>query len=224
MSINELKKLSSRELNKFMSKITAKEVKEILNNENLGGGLSKYNKDILVDILLDLIYETNESGLMGTLKPKKVKKSNKRKIKIEENKEDTLLETISKVAKDILENLVVDPEQYYEEYLEQHEEENERLEALGTMGEMMRASFFRNKILDMLTDKIKEVTKKSYIDYMFDDDANEVLVEESLKIGKVIHRQLAKYYHPDKATGDTEKFKNIQADYERFKVEIETFK
>ena len=223
MSINELKKLSPRELNKFMSKITAKEVKEILNNENLGGGLSKYNKDTLVDILLDLIYETNESGLMGTLKPKKVKKSNK-KIKIKENKEDTLLETISKVAKDILENLVVDPEQYYKEYLEQHEEENERLEAWGTMGEMMRASFFREKILNMLTDKIREITGKRYIDYAFDDDVNRVLVEESLKIGKVIHRQLVKYYHPDKSTGDTEKFKNIQSDYERFKVEIEEFK
>ena len=223
MGINELKKLSPRELNKFMSKITAKEVKEILNNENLGGGLSKYNKDTLVDILLDLIYETNESGLMGTLKPKKVKKSNK-KIKIKENKEDTLLETISKVAKDILENLVVDPEQYYKEYLEQHEEENERLEAWGTMGEMMRASFFREKILNMLTDKIREITGKRYIDYAFDDDVNRVLVEESLKIGKVIHRQLVKYYHPDKSTGDTEKFKNIQSDYERFKVEIEEFK
>ena len=219
MSINELKKLSPRELNKFMSKITAKEVKEILNNENLGGGLSKYNKDTLVDILLDLIYETNESGLMGTLKPKKVKKSNK-KIKIKENKEDTLLETISKVAKDILENLVVDPEQYYEEYLEQHEEENERLEVWGNMGENVRVSFFRKKIYDMLTGKIREITKKRYISYMNDKDASKVLADEAFKIGKVIYKQLAKYYHPDKSTGDTEKFKNIQADYERFKIEI----
>lgn len=222
MSINELKKLSSRELAKFTSKTTAKEIKEILNNENLGGGLSKYNKDTLVDILLDLIYDTNESGLIDTLKPKKVRKS--KKVKIKENKEDTLLETISKVAKDILENLVVDPEQYYEEYLEQHEEENERLEAWGAMGEMMRESFFKKKILDMLTGKIREITKKRYMDYMYDDDANRVLVEESLKIGKEIHRQLAKYYHPDKSTGNTEKFQNIQADYERFKVEIEEFK
>lgn len=222
MSINELKKLSPRELNKFMSNITAKEIKEILNNENLGGGLSKYNKDTLVDILLDLIYDTNESGLIDALKPKKTRKVKKAKIK--ENKEDTFLETISKVAKDILENLVVDPEQYYEEYLEQHEEENERLEAWGTFGEMMRESFFKKKILDMLTGKIKEITKKRYMDYMYDDDANRVLVEESLKIGKEIHRQLAKYYHPDKSTGDTEKFQNIQADYERFKVEIEEFK
>lgn len=223
MSINELKKLSPRELNKFMSNITAKEIKEILNNENLGGGLSKYNKDTLVDILLDLIYKTNDSGLMDTLKPKKVRKS-KKKIKIEENKEETVSETMSKVAKDILENLVVDPEQFYEEYLEQHEFENERLEAWGTMGEMMRESFFKEKIFNMLTDKVKEITGKRYMDYMFDDEANRVLVEESLKIGKVIHRQLAKYYHPDKATGNTEKFKNIQADYERFKVEVETFK
>ena len=219
MSINELKKLSSRELNKFMSNITAKEIKEILNNENLGGGLSKYNKDTLVDILLDLIYDTNESGLIGTLKPKKVRK-NKNKIKIKENKEDTLLETISKVAKDVLENLVVDPEQYYEEYLEQHEEENERLEAWGTFGENVRVSFFRKKIYDMITGKVKEITKKRYTSYMNDEDAKKVLADEAFKIGKVIYKQLAKYYHPDKSTGDTEKFKNIQADYERFKIEI----
>lgn len=223
MSINELKKLSPRELNKFMSKITAKEVKEILNNENLGGGLSKYNKDTLVDILLDLIYETNESGLMDTLKPKKVRKS-KNKVKIEENKGNTFLETIPKVAKDILENLTVNPEQYYEEYLEQHEFEEERLEVYNDMiKESVRTSFFIEKIFDMLIDKTEEITKEDYTDYLFDDDVDKVIKEEASKIGKVIHRQLAKYYHPDKATGDTEKFRNIQEDYERFKIEIKEF-
>ena len=223
MSINELKKLSPRELNKFMSKITAKEVKEILNNENLGGGLSKYNKDTLVDILLDLIYETNESGLMDTLKPKKVRKS-KNKVKIEENKGSTFLEAIPKVAKDILENLTVNPEQYYEEYLEQHEFEEERLEVYNDMiKESVRTSFFIEKIFDMLIDKTEEITKEDYTDYLFDDDVDKVIKEEASKIGKVIHRQLAKYYHPDKATGDTEKFRNIQEDYERFKIEIKEF-
>lgn len=223
MSINELKKLSPRELNKFMSNITAKEIKEILNNENLGGGLSKYNKDTLVNILLDLIYETNESGLMDTLKPKKVRKS-KKKAKIEEGKEDTFLETISKVAKDILENLTVDPEQYYEEYLEQHEEEEERLEVYNDMMKnSVRISFFNSKTFDMLSDKVEEVTKKELIDYIFDEEADKVIKKEAFKIGKAIHRQLVKYYHPDKATGDTEKFKNIQADYERFKIESKEF-
>ena len=223
MSINELKKLSPRELNKFMSKITAKEVKEILNNENLGGGLSKYNKDTLVDILLDLIYETNESGLMDTLKPKKVRKS-KNKVKIEENKGSTFLEAIPKVAKDILKNLTVNPEQYYEEYLEQHEFEEERLEVYNDMiKESVRTSFFIEKIFDMLIDKTEEITKEDYTDYLFDDDVDKVIKEEASKIGKVIHRQLAKYYHPDKATGDTEKFRNIQEDYERFKIEIKEF-
>lgn len=222
MSINELKKLSPRELNKFMSNITAKEIKEILNNENLGGGLSKYNKDTLVDILLDLIYETNDSGLIDTLKPKKVRKNKKAKIK--ENKKDIFLETIPKVAKDILENLVVDPEQYYEEYLEQHEEEEERLEVYNDMmKESVRESFFREKTFDMLIDKTEEITKEDYADYIFDDDVDRVLLEEASKIGKAIHRQLVKYYHPDKATGDTEKFRNIQADYERFKIQIKEF-
>lgn len=222
MSINELKKLSPRELNKFMSNITAKEIKEMLNNENLGGGLSKYNKDTLVDILLDLIYETNDSGLMDTLKPKKARKNKKAKIK--ENKKDTFLETIPKVAKDILKNLVVDPEQYYEEYLEQHEEEEERLEVYNDMmKESVRESFFREKIFDMLIDKTEEITKEDYADYIFNDDVDRVLSEEASKIGKVIHRQLVKYYHPDKATGDTEKFRNIQADYERFKIQIKEF-
>lgn len=223
MSINELKKLSPRELNKFMSNITAKEIKEILNNENLGGGLSKYNKDALVDILLDLIYETNESGLMDTLKPKKVRKS-KKKAKIGESEEDTFLETISKVAKDILENLTVDPEQYYEEYLEQHEEEEERLEVYNDMMKnSVRISFFNSKTFDMLSDKVEEVTKKELIDYIFDEEADKAIKKEAFKIGKAIHRQLVKYYHPDKATGDTEKFKNIQADYERFKIESKEF-
>lgn len=227
MSINELKKLSPRELNKFMSKITAKEVKEILNNENLGGGLSKYNKDTLVDILLDLIYETNDSGLMDTLKPKKVRK-NKKKVEIEGSKkktrvkEDVFLEDISKIAKDIVGSLTIDPEQYYEEYLEYDNEESS-LEAYGeTVENILRIPFFDSKTFDILSDKVEEITGKDLIDYVFEEDVNKVIKEETFKIGKVVYKQLVKYFHPDKTTGDTEKFKRIQEDWERFKNKNKT--
>ena len=65
MSINELKKLSPRELNKFMVRVTAKEIEEILNNENIK--ISDYNRDTLIDILLNLIYDDN-SNMIGRLR------------------------------------------------------------------------------------------------------------------------------------------------------------
>ena len=66
MSINELRKLSPRELNKFMSNITAKEIKEMLNNENIK--ILDCDRDTLIDILLNLIYDNDNSNMIGRLR------------------------------------------------------------------------------------------------------------------------------------------------------------
>ena len=66
MSISELKKLSPRELNKFMSNITAKEIKEMLNNENIK--ILDCDRDTLIDILLNLIYDNDNSNMIGRLR------------------------------------------------------------------------------------------------------------------------------------------------------------
>lgn len=226
MSINELKNLSPRELNKFMSNITAKEIKEMLNNENLGGGLSKYNKDTLVDILLDLIYETNDSGLMDTLKPKKVRK-NKKKAKIEESKEDKNFKNIvDEIVKNLLDSSTINCDEYYEEFAKWKEKSRRRREYEDSKPKEFKTPFsfmyfeIHRSLLnsidkDVLDENIFKGTMESF-------NKNHKIIDEGVEIiAKHIHRQLVKYYHPDKATGNTEKFRDLQEDWEEFKKEIE---
>lgn len=93
MTISEIKSMSNRELVKFFSKVNSATLKEVLNNENLGGGISNWKKEMLIDVICDLV-EGIESDLVKKLKPKKVRKvkdSNKLELKLATNSNDKVI-------------------------------------------------------------------------------------------------------------------------------------
>lgn len=67
-TLQQLKEMNKREIAIWASTVKADDLKAILKNENLGGGISKFKKADLLNIVLDLVEEI-ETELTKQLKP-----------------------------------------------------------------------------------------------------------------------------------------------------------
>lgn len=81
MTINQLKAMTKREYGLWFSNAKTSDLKELLNNENKGGGISKFSKANLISVVMDLV-DGVETELTKQLKPKREIK----KVHIEEER------------------------------------------------------------------------------------------------------------------------------------------
>lgn len=150
MTIDMLKQMTRREYATWFANANAKDLKEVLNNENLGGGISKFTKEMLIEVVMDLV-EGIESELAAQLKPKQVRKPMAEEVKMFRE--------------------MMKPEHYSM--------------SLTYWGKMGRGTYFEG-----------------------------IYEEERAKYLKMV-----KYFHPDKPTGDADKFREIQEAWEMAKEE-----
>lgn len=160
MTLNQLKEMNRREYALWFANAKANDLKEVLNNENLGGGISKFTKAMLIEVVMDLV-DGVETELTKQLKPKRSPKE------------------------------VVEEIRMYKEMMKKSNATDLIFIDMNRCGEYTQANYF------MSTDE--DNAKKKYL-------------------------RLVKYYHPDKATGDDVKFKNIQAAWETYKLFLESNK
>lgn len=77
MTISELKSMNRREFALWFAHAKTEDLKEVLKNENLGGGISKFKKADLENVILDLI-----DGIVSELTKKLKSNPKPRKTKI----------------------------------------------------------------------------------------------------------------------------------------------
>lgn len=148
MTILELRNMTKREYALWFSKAKTSDLKEVLDNENLGGGISKFSKANLISVVMDLV-DNIVSTLTKLLKPKKIRKPIAEEIKMYRE--------------------MMKPENQINYYI---------------FSDLNKGDIF---------------TQAGYFMY-----------KNNKSIARKLYLQLVKYYHPDKETGDSEKFKNIQ--------------
>ena len=92
MTISELKSMNKREFALWFAHAKMDDLKEVLRNENLGGGISKFNKADLENVVLDLV-DGIVSELTKKLKnnPKPRKTKTKKQLSQEEKWYEELL-------------------------------------------------------------------------------------------------------------------------------------
>lgn len=189
MTISEIKSLDRRELANLFSKITSSGLREILNNENLGGGISSWKKEMLIEVIFDLV-DGIKSELVSKLKPKRNRSNNKEKDKNVKDK--------TKYNKYKKENpYKYNTEEYYEwEYnkIDSIMMKKEELESPKNLYEEMQKEI-HVMINGSFGDRVSQGHFFVNIQHMRGLDA------------KKTYRKLVKYYHPDNLeTGDNEKF------------------
>lgn len=151
MTIDMLKEMTRREYATWFANANVNDLKEVLNNENLGGGISKFTKAMLIEVVMDLV-EGIATELTSQLKEK-----TKRKPMAEE----------VKMFREMMK-----PEHYSM--------------SLTYWGKMGRGTYFEG-----------------------------IYEEERFKYLKMV-----KYFHPDKPTGDADKFREIQEAWEMAKEDF----
>lgn len=101
MTIDELRKMKKREYALWFSKAKSTDLKEVLNNANLGGGISKFTKAMLIEVVMDLV-DGIVTELTSKLKPKKIIKkrtsskitNNKQKVNKEKSEEELMYDEL----------------------------------------------------------------------------------------------------------------------------------
>ena len=151
MTIQQLKEMTKREYAIWFANAKANDLKEVLNNENLGGGISKFTKAMLIEVVMDLV-EGIATELTSQLKEKTKRKPMAEEVKM--------------------------------------------------FREMMKPEYYSMSLT--YWDKMGRGT---YFEGVYE--------EERAKYLKMI-----KYFHPDKPTGDKEKFREIQEAWEMAKEDF----
>jgi len=145
MTILELRNMTKRELAIWTAKAKTSDYKQVLDNENLSGGIAKFTKEMLVEVVMDLI-DGVISELTMQLKPKRKRKPLAEEIKL--------------------------------------------------YREMLKPLYFGCSLKNFM-----KSGRGSFFEGCYDDERKKYL-------------KMVKYFHPDKPTGDEEKFKKIQAAWE----------
>lgn len=198
MTISELREMTKREYALWFSKAKATDLKEILNNENLGGGISKFTKAMLIEVVMDLV-DNIETELTSKLKPKRTnkKKTNDKNINGKDKKQEE-----DKINKDNVEQSDGINEQQNNN-TEKTEEELMFEELMLPRNTQDFTGFYFNK-------SGRTISQSGYF-----------TISGTKKENRAKYLKLIKYYHPDKATGDEEKFKIIQDAWEKAQLKFD---
>ena len=208
MTIDELRKMKKREYALWFSNAKTTDLKEVLNNANLGGGISKFTKAMLIEAVMDLV-DGIETELTSKLKPKRATK--KRISKDIDNKQET--------NKEKTEGETDEWEECFAEADKKHKEQMNKFyndcrarnlcEEEIMYEEMMLPENKQNLYIFIDLDRANEYTQSGYFTYMGNPEK-----------AKKAYYKLSNYFHPDKPTGDTEKFKNISLAWQMYKTVI----
>lgn len=208
MTISQLKEMTKREYALWFSKAKASDLKEVLNNANLGGGISKFTKAMLIEVVMDLV-DGIESELTSKLKPKRVtKKSNSKKTTDKNNNENIQEENEDK-----------EWEEHWKEVDKKYKEQKNKFyndckarnlcDEEIMYEEMMLSENKKNLYIFVDFKRAGEYTQAGYFVHMGNSEK-----------AKKAYYKLSNYFHPDKPTGDTEKFKNISVAWQMYKAII----
>lgn len=151
MTIDMLKEMTRREYATWFANANVNDLKEVLNNENLGGGISKFTKAMLIEVVMDLV-EGITTELTSQLKEKTKRKPVAEEVKM---------------------------------FREMMKPENYSM-SLTYWGKMGRGTYFEG---------IYEEERSKYL-------------------------KMVKHFHPDKPTGDADKFREIQEAWEMAKEDF----
>lgn len=195
MTISELKSMNEIERTIWIASANSTMLKEVLNNENLGGGISKFKKADLMRVVLELIHGI-VSELTKQLKPKKIRKATNESRKVREiakpivNNSNTNQDTSTHTK-----NRMAQEEIWYKEFMDGYPIFRIASMNQNNFSELFRWDFF------------------AYVD------------EEQMSRQKMKYRKMVKYFHPDnKETGDVNKFREIQEAWQVAEEEYEARK
>lgn len=197
MTISELKSMNEIERTIWIASANSTMLKEVLNNENLGGGISKFKKADLMRVVLELIHGI-VSELTKQLKPKKIRKTTNESRKVREIAKPIVYNNNSNTNQDTsthTKNRMTQEEIWYKEFMDGYPIFRIASMNQNNFSELFRWDFF------------------AYVD------------EEQMSRQKMKYRKMVKYFHPDnKETGDVNKFREIQEAWQVAEEEYEARK
>lgn len=221
MTISQLREMNNREFAMWFANANSNTLKEVLNNENLGGGISKFTKKDLQNVILDLI-EDIVSELTLKLKPKRktakrkttTKKENKsQSTKLKEKETELIQREIELNSKekeiDKREKLVNEKEK--ELYSFKMQENEVKVQEIIWYEELI------STIESIPMYSLKSDSKMTHYYYFTPKRWFDTIEEFDKEISNIKkkYRKMIKYFHPDnKETGDELKFRIIQEAWE----------